>query len=80
MVRSSEVNLGGSVDVSSRLHEAVDGLKAQGFRVAYNDEMELLTIRGYSQELYDRYGFGDDVFLTQKTRRTLRIVRKKHQE
>lgn len=77
MVQSSAVSLSLSVDASRRLPEAVEELRGHGFRVAYNDEMELLTIRGYTEELYKRYGSGKEVYLTQKTRRTVRIVRRK---
>lgn len=45
------------------------------FRVVYNRDMELLTIRGYDQITYDRYAEAEGVFLVQKTRRTARIVR-----
>ncbi len=77
LIQSSAVNLSVCVDASRRLGEVVERLADEGFRVVYNDDMELLTIRGYTEELAQRYGSGEGVFLTQRTRRTLRVVRRR---
>lgn len=76
LIQSSAVNLSICVDASRHLAEVSERLKADGYRVVYNDDMELLTIRGYDRELAERYAEGDDIYLSQRTRRTLRIVRK----
>lgn len=76
LIQSSAVNLSLSVDASRHLSEVVDELREQQFRVLYNDDMQLLTIRGYTPFLLEKYGSGSDIYLTQKTRRTLRIVRR----
>ncbi len=76
LIQSSAVNLSICVDTSRHLAEVVERLKGDGYRVVYNDDMELLTIRGYNRELIDRYAEGDDIYMSQRTRRTVRIVRK----
>ena len=40
-------------------------------------DMELLTIRGYTDDLWRRYARGPQVFIRQATQSTVRIVRKK---
>ena len=77
LIQSSAVNLSLCVDSSRHLPEVVRELTARQFRVVYNDDMQLLTVRGYTPALLDKYGSGDSIYLTQKTRRTLRVVRRK---
>lgn len=77
LIQSSAVNLSICTDRSRQLGSIVDKLRKQNFRVVYNDELELLTIRRYTDELYKKYGGGSDLFLSQKTRRTVRIVKKR---
>ncbi|MBQ4278443.1 MAG: aspartate kinase [Rikenellaceae bacterium] len=79
MIQSSAVSLSLCVDDARGLHEAVETLQ-QDFRVMYNGHMELLTVRGYDQPIYDRYATTPDVFLVQRTRRSLRIVRRQAEE
>ena len=40
-------------------------------------DMELLTIRGYTDELWRRYAKGPQVFIRQSTQATVRVVRKR---
>lgn len=68
LIQSSAVNLSLCVDDSRYLERVVDALQTE-FRVVYNRDMELLTIRGYDQITYDRYAEAEGVFLVQKTRR-----------
>ena len=77
LIQSSAVNLSICVDNSRRLSEVVGELTDSQYRVVYNDDMQLLTIRGYTPELYEKYGSGENIYLSQKTRRTLRVVRRK---
>lgn len=74
LIQSSAVNLSICVDRTRRLPEVKKLLGKQGYRVVYNDDMRLLTIRGYTPALYEKYAGGKDVFLVQKTRRTMRVV------
>ena len=75
LIQSSAVNLSVSVDKSRQLDRLMTKLDLEGFRVVHNEDMELLTIRGYDQDVLDRHCVGDDIYLTQKTRRVIRVVR-----
>ncbi len=75
LIQTSAVNLSLCVDSSRGLGEVVRQLQ-RDFRVVYNEGMELLTIRGYTPELYASYTGADGVYLSQRTRRIVRIVRK----
>lgn len=75
LVQSSAVNLSLCIDASRHLPQVVERLHSEGFRVKYNDNLELLTIRGYDARMLARYVEHSDVYLSQKTRRTVRIVR-----
>lgn len=76
LIQSSAVNLSLCVDYSRHLHEVVRELHANQYRVVYNDNMQLLTIRGYTSDILEKYSSGEGIYLTQKTRRILRIVRR----
>ena len=66
LIQSSAVNLSLCVDDSRYLERVVDALQTE-FRVVYNRDMELLTIRGYETQItYDRYAEAEGVFLVQK--------------
>lgn len=75
LIQSSAVSLSMSIDNSRQLPVVAAELRRRDFHIVLNENMQLLTIRGYTQALYEKYGLGSDVFLTQKTRTTLRIVR-----
>jgi aspartate kinase len=55
----------------------VKALRAEGFDVMQIEDMELLTIRGYTKALFDKYALGSEVYVRQATQSTLRIVRKR---
>lgn len=76
LIHNSAVNLSLCVDDSWHIDEAVDALRAEGFDVMKIGSMELLTVRGYTDELWDRYACGAQVFIRQATQSTVRIVRK----
>ncbi len=75
LIQSSAVNLSVCVDESRYLERVIDTLQVD-FRVVYNQGVELLTVRGYDQDSYQRYAEAPGVMLVQKTRRTVRLVRK----
>ncbi len=77
LVHNSAVNLSLCVDQSWHIDEAVAALRKAGFDVMKADEMELLTIRGYTNELWQKYARSPQVFIKQSTQTTVRIVRKK---
>ena len=76
LIHNSAVNLSLCVDNSWHIDEAVGALRQAGFDVMKTDRMELLTIRGYTPELWRRYAIGRQVFIRQATQATVRIVRR----
>lgn len=76
LIQSSAVNLSLCVDAARNMEHVVELLQAE-FRVVFNSDMDLLTIRGYNEELYKKYADCGNVYLTQKTRKIVRMVRHK---
>ncbi len=77
LIHNSAVNLSVCVDSSWHIDEAVAELRGNGFDVMKSDDMELLTVRGYTDELWRKYAKGPNVYVRQATQTTVRIVRKK---
>ncbi len=77
LIHNSAVNLSLCVDRTWHIDEAVAALREAGFDVLTARDMELLTIRGYTDELWHRYARGPQVFIRQATQATVRIVRKR---
>lgn len=77
LIHTSAVNLSLCVDNSWHIDEAVEALREAGFDVMKSEDMELLTVRGYTDELWKRYAVGPQVFVEQATQSTVRVVRKK---
>lgn len=77
LVHNSAVNLSLCVDRNWHIDEAVAALRKAGFDVMKAEEMELLTIRGYTNELWQKYARSPQVFIKQSTQTTVRIVRKR---
>ncbi len=77
LVHNSAVNLSLCVDNTWHIDEAIEALREAGFDVMKAADMELLTIRGYNDELWQKYAVGRRVFVRQSTQATVRIVRKK---
>ena len=77
LIHNSAVNLSLCVDDTWHIDEAVGALREAGFDVMKAERMELLTIRGYTDELWRRYALGPQVFVRQSTQSTVRIVRKR---
>ena len=77
LIHNSAVNLSLCVDDSWHIDEAVDALRGNKFDVMKIADMELLTIRGYNDELLARHASGEAVFIRQITQSTARVVRKR---
>ena len=77
LIHNSAVNLSLCVDNTWHIDEAVEALRAAGFDVMKAEQMELLTIRGYTPTLWEKYARGPQVFIRQSTQTTVRIVRKR---
>lgn len=76
LIQNSAVDLSICIDSTRYLDDIVAALNEQEFRASYNTGMELLTVRGYTPEQVAAFSEGPDVYLMQRTRRTLRIVRR----
>ena len=57
--------------------KAIEALREAGCDVMKAENMELLTVRGYTDELWRRYARGPQVFVRQATQSTVRVVRKR---
>lgn len=77
LIHNSAINLGLCVDNSWHIDEAIVALRREGFDVRKIENMELLTIRGYTDELWRKYARTPQVYIRQATQSTVRIVRKK---
>ena len=79
LLHNTAVNRSRLLDNSWHIEEGVAALRANGFDVMKTGDMELLTIRGYTDELWRRYAKGPQVFIRQSTQSTVRVVRKRGQ-
>lgn len=77
LIHNSAVNLSLCVDNSWHIDEAAEALRETGLDVMKAENMELLTVRGYTEELWRRYAEGPQVFIRQATQSTVRVVRKR---
>ena len=78
IIHNSAVNLYMSVDSSWHIDDAILELEAEGFDVEKSENVEMVTIRYYNDELYQRYAaFDERIIIKQVTPHSLRIVRHK---
>ena len=75
LVHNSAVNLYMSVDASWHIDEAISELEAEGFDVEKSEDVEMVTIRYYNNELYHKYAFDERIIIKQTTPHSLRFVR-----
>ena len=77
LVHNSAVNLYMAVDASWHIDDAISELQAEGFDIEKRDDVELVTIRYYNDDLYHRYAFDERIIIKQTTPHSLRFVRSK---
>ncbi len=77
MIHNSAINVVLSVDSSWHIDEVVEMLSTEGFEVDVKRDMELLTVRGYNDELLKRYATGEEVYIRQISKVNARVVRQK---
>ena len=77
LIHNSAVNLSLCVNNSWHIDEAIEALREAGCDVMKAENMELLTVRGYTDELWRKYARGPQVFVRQATQSTVRVVRKR---
>jgi aspartate kinase len=76
LVQNSAISMALCIDSTRYLDEIVEEFHKAGFTVKYNSDMELLTIRGYHKEHLVQYAEAEGVYMTQRSRKVLRIIRK----
>lgn len=76
LVQNSAISMALCIDNTRYLGEIVEAFHAAGFSVKYNTDMELLTIRGYRKEHLQEFVEAERVYMTQRSRKVLRILRK----
>lgn len=77
IVHNSAVDLYMSVDASWHIDAAILELEAECFDVEKSEDVEMVTIRYYNDELYHRYAFDERIIIKQVTPDSLRFVRRK---
>ena len=74
LIETSAIKMNLCVDNSRHLLRVIEEFHRNGFTVKHREDMELLTIRGYTTELLDRY-VHESVVMAQRSEVLLRIVR-----
>ena len=78
LVHNSAVNLYIAVDASWHIDDAISEFQADGFDVEKQEDVVLVTIRYYNDELYRQYAaFDPRIVIKQTTPHSLRFVRTK---
>ena len=77
IVHNSAVELYMSVDSSWHIDDAILELEREGFDVEKIENVEMITIRYFTDELYHRYAFDERIIIKQVTPDSLRFVRHK---
>ncbi len=74
LINNSAVDLGLCVDASWHIDSLIEALEAEGFEVEKNDNVGLLTIRNYNDDLYDRYVRKQQHIVRQVNPESVRVV------
>jgi len=75
LIQSSAISISVCVENNRYLTGALDELGNE-FKVSYNDGLELLTIRGITDEIVEKTTIGRTILLMQRTRRSGRYLMK----
>ena len=75
MVQASAVRISISIDNTPNFKKLLEEL-SDSYKIKYNDNLELLTIRGHYKSIQEEHTAGYDIFIKQETRRALRLLRK----
>lgn len=74
LIQNSAISVSFCVDnVNNKVQKLIDHLK-EDFKVLYNDQLELLTIRHYSSECIDKATYNRKVYIDQRSRHTAHFV------
>ena len=75
MMQNSAVSFSVCADDDEKIKPTLEAL-SQTFNIYSNENLELLTIRHYTQEAVEKYAGGKNVLLEQKSRHTIQLVLK----
>jgi aspartate kinase len=75
LIQSSAISISVCVDNTRYLNAALDELGNE-FKVSYNTDLELLTIRGTNDSIIEKTTAGRTIMLSQRTRRIARFLLK----
>ncbi|HNX88348.1 MAG TPA: aspartate kinase [Paludibacteraceae bacterium] len=73
LIQSSAISISICVDNNRYLQRALDEF-ANDYKVSYNTDLELLTIRGTNPEIIEQTTHGREILVQQNTRRIARIL------
>lgn len=73
LIQSSAVSISVCVDNTRYLQSALDEL-GNDFKVSYNGQLELLTIRGSNETIISETTTGKEILLSQRTRKSARFL------
>ncbi len=74
LINNSAVDLGLCVDASWHIEELIKALEAEDFEVELHDNVGLLTIRNYNDDLYNRYVRQQNHIVRQVNPESMRVV------
>ncbi len=74
LINNSAVELGLCVDASWHIDSLIEALEAEGFEVDKTDNVGLLTIRNYNDDLYERYVRAQQHIVRQVNPESVRVV------
>ena len=75
LIHNTAVELGLCVEESWHLEELAEALQEEGFNTEIIAKVELLTIRHYNDEVFNKYVVCDDYIISQLTPDTVRYVK-----
>ena len=75
LIHNTAVDLGLCVEENWHLEEVAEALQNEGFDTEIIAKVELLTIRHYNDEIFNKYVVCDDFIISQLTPDTVRYVR-----
>ena len=73
-MQNSAVSFSICVDSDPRRIEQLRALLKEGYEVRYNENLELLTMRHYDENVVSKLVKGKEVLMEQRSRQTLRLV------
>ena len=77
LVHNTAVDIYIAVDSSWHIDDVVSALMATGLDVDKQENVEIITIRHYDDEIYRQYDLDENIIIKQVSPQSIRIVRKK---